>query len=144
EMLVADDFYREAHRRLYNAMLELFNKSDPIDIITLTDYLRKTNGLDAVGGIAYLSDLANSIPTSANVRYHAKIVREKALLRALIQTATHINTKVYEDDLEADDMVDYAEKVIFEIADKRTKASFTTMKDVVKDTFKMIEHLYDK
>ena len=144
EMLAADDFYKESHRRLYNAMLDLFNKSEPIDIITLTDYLRKTNGLDAVGGVANLSNLANSIPTSANIRYHAKIVREKALLRALIQTATHINTKVYEDDLEADDMVDYAEKVIFDIADKRTKASFTSMKDVVKDTFKMIEHLYDK
>ena len=144
EMLAADDFYRESHRRLYNAMLELFNRNEPIDIITLTDHLRKINGLDAVGGIAYLSNLANSIPTSANVRYHAKIVREKALLRALIQTATHINTKVYEDDLEADDMVDYAEKVIFDIADKRTKVSFTSMKDVVKDTFKMIEQLYDK
>ncbi|MGO9015511.1 MAG: replicative DNA helicase [Dissulfurispiraceae bacterium] len=144
EMLAVDDFYRESHRRLYDAMLELFNKNQPIDIITITDHLRKTNGLDAVGGITYLSNLANSIPTSANIRYHAKIVREKALLRALIQTATHISTKVYEDDLEADDMVDYAEKVIFDIADKRTKASFTTMKDVVKDTFKMIEHLYDK
>ena len=144
EMLASDDFYRESHRRLYNAMLELFNKNEPIDIITLTDYLRKTNGLDAVGGIGYLSNLANSIPTSANIRYHAKIVREKALLRALIQTATHINTKVYEDDLEADDMVDYAEKVIFDIAEKRTRVSFTSMKDVVKDTFKMIEHLYDK
>ncbi len=144
EMLAVDDFYRESHRRLYDAMLELFNKNQPIDIITITDHLRKTNGLDAVGGITYLSNLANSIPTSANIRYHAKIVREKELLRALIQTATHISTKVYEDDLEADDMVDYAEKVIFDIADKRTKASFTTMKDVVKDTFKMIEHLYDK
>jgi len=144
EMLAPDDFYRESHRRLYNSMLDLFNRNEPIDIITLTDHLRKSNDLDAVGGIAYLSTLANSIPTSANIRHHAKIVREKALLRALIQTATHINTRVYEDDLEADDMVDYAEKVIFDIADKRTRVSFSPMKDVVKDTFKMIEHLYDK
>lgn len=144
EMLAADDFYRESHRRLYNAMLELFNKNDPIDIVTLTDHLRKTNDLDAIGGISYLSTLANSVPTSANIKYHARIVREKSLLRALIQTATHINTKVYEDDLEADEMVDYAEKVIFDIAEKRTKTSFASMKDVVKDTFKMIEQLYDK
>ena len=144
ELLAADDFYRESHRRIYNSMLELFNKSDPIDIITLTDYLRKTNELDAIGGIAYLSTLANSIPTSANIRYHAKIIREKALLRALIQTSTHINTKVYEDDLEADAMVDYAENAIFQIADKRARVSFFSMKDVVKDAFKMIEHLYDK
>ncbi|MBF0505507.1 MAG: replicative DNA helicase [Nitrospirae bacterium] len=144
EMLAPEDFYRESHRRLYNSMLDLFNKNDPIDIITLTDHLRKTDELDAVGGIAYLSTLADSIPTSANIRFHAKIVREKSLLRSLIQTATHINTKVYEDDLEADEMVDYAEKVIFDIADKRTKTSFASMKDVVKDTFKLIEHLYDK
>ncbi len=144
EMLAPEDFYRESHRRLYNTMLDLFNKNDPIDIVTLTDHLRKTDELDAIGGIAYLSTLVNSIPTSANIRFHARIVREKSLLRALIQTATHISTKVYEDDLEADEMVDYAEKVIFDIADKRTKTSFATMKDVVKDTFKLIEHLYDK
>jgi replicative DNA helicase len=144
EILAADDFYRESHRRLYSAMLELFNKSDAIDIITLTDYLRKNNDLDAIGGVAYLSTLANSIPTSANIRYHAKIVQEKALLRALIQTSTLINTKVYEDDMEADAMVDYAENVIFQIADKRAKASFFSLKDVVKDAFKMIERLYDK
>lgn len=144
EILAPEDFYKESHRRLYNAMCELFEKNEPIDIITLTDYLRRTDGLEAVGGISYLSHLANIVPTSANIRYHAKIVREKALLRSLIQTATHITSKVYEDSLDADEMVDYAEKMIFDIADKRTKTSFASLKDVIKDTFKMIEHLYDK
>ncbi|MBI3593284.1 MAG: replicative DNA helicase, partial [Nitrospirae bacterium] len=144
EALTPDDFYRESHRRLYNAMLELFNKNEPIDIITLTDYLRKTNDLEAVGGISYLSTLANSIPTSANVRYHSKIVREKSLLRSLVQTATNISAKVYEDSLDADEMVDYAEKMIFDIADKRTNASFSSMHDVVIDSIKMVEHLYNK
>jgi len=144
ELLVAEDFYRESHRRLFHAMLDLFNRSEPIDIITLTDYLRKSGDLDTVGGIAYLTTLANSIPTSANIRYHAKIVREKSLLRALIQTATQITSKVYEDSLEAEEMVDYAEKMVFDIADKRTKVAFTDMKTIVKDSIKLIEQLYDK
>lgn len=144
EVLNSDDFYKETHRRLYNAMIGLFEKNEPIDIVTLTDYLRKKDELEAVGGISYLSYLANTIPTSANIRYHAKIVREKALLRSLIQTATHITSRVYEDSFDADEMVDYAEKMIFDIADKRTKTSFASLKDVIKDTFKMIEHLYDK
>ncbi|MGO9612205.1 MAG: replicative DNA helicase [Dissulfurispiraceae bacterium] len=144
EDLKPDDFYKEAHRRLYRVMLDLFEKSEPVDIITLTDYLRRSNELDTIGGLSYLSFLANSIPTSANIKYHSKIIREKSLLRSLIKTATHITTRVYEDNLDADEMVDYAEKQIFDIADKRTKTSFISLKDVIKDTFKMIELLYDK
>lgn len=144
EILNPDDFYKDSHRRLFNAMIGLFEKNEPIDIITLTDFLRRNNDLEPIGGIAYLSLLANSIPTSANIRYHSKIVREKALLRALISTSNNINAKVYEDNLDADEMVDYAEKMIFDIADKRTKIAFSTMKDVIKDTFKMIEQLHDR
>lgn len=144
EILSADDFYKESHRRLYNAMCGLFEKNEPIDIVTLNEHLKRNDELEAVGGISYLSYLANTIPTSANIRYHAKIVREKSLLRALIQTATHITSRVYEDSLDADEMVDYAEKVIFDIADKRTKTSFFSLKNVLNDTFKMIEHLYGK
>ncbi len=144
EIVGDDDFYKDSHRRIYRAVLDLFDKNEPIDIVTLTDHLRKTDDLEAVGGLSYLSHLANSIPTSANIRYHARIVREKALLRSLIRSATHITSKVYEDSLDADEMVDYAERTIFEIAEKRTKTSFSTMREVIKDTFKMIEHLYDK
>lgn len=144
EILTPDDFYKESHRRLFNAMRELFDKNEPIDIVTLTDYLRKNNQLDSIGGLSYLSNLANSVPTSANIRHHAKIVREKALLRSLIQTTTRIATRVYEESPDADDMVDYAEQMIFDIASKRINASFVGLKDVIKDTFKMIEHLYNK
>jgi replicative DNA helicase len=144
DIINPEDFYKDSHRRLYNAMLGLFDKNEPIDIVTLTDHLRKTDELESVGGVAYLSLLANSIPTAANIRYHSKIVREKALLRSLIRTATQITSEVYEDSRDADEMVDYAEKMIFDIADKRTSTSFSSLKDVIKDTFKMIEHLYDK
>jgi len=139
-----EDFYKDSHKRIYRAMLELFNRGEPVDIITLTDYLRKTDELESIGGIAYLSFLANSILTAANVRYHSKIVREKALLRSLLNAASHIASKVYEDDLEADEMVDYAEKIIFEIAENRIKVSFSNVKDIMKDTFKSIQHLYEK
>jgi len=144
EVIGAEDFYRDSHRRLFNAMTALFEKNEPIDIVTLADYLKRVNDLEPVGGIAYLSNLANSVPTSANIRYHAKIVREKALLRSLIQTSSHIASKVYEDNLDADEMVDYAEKMVFDIADKRTKTAFASLKSVIKDTFKMIENLYSK
>ncbi len=139
-----DDFYKDSHRRLYRAMLELFNKGEPVDIITLTDYMRKTNELESVGGISYLSFLANSILTAANIRYHSKIIREKALLRFLLSAVSQITTKIYENDLDADEMVDYAEKIIFDIAEKRIKNSFANMNDVIKDTVKTIELLYEK
>ncbi|MCL0038014.1 replicative DNA helicase [Thermodesulfovibrionales bacterium] len=144
ETLSPDDFYKEAHRRLYKSIIALFERSEPIDIVTLTDYLRKSDEIEAVGGISYLSYLANSIPTSANIRYHAKIVSEKSMLRALIRTATQITSEVYENSRDVDEVIDYAQKMIFDITDKRTKISFSPLKDVIKDTFKMIEHLYDK
>ena len=86
DMVSPDDFYRDSHRRLYEAMLGLFDRNEPIDVITITDYLNRKGQLEAVGGISYLSELAAFVPTSANIRYHAKIIREKALLRALVQT----------------------------------------------------------
>ncbi len=144
EILSPEDFYRDNHRKLYSAMIELFEKNEPIDIVTLTDHLRKNGLLDSIGGISYLSSLANAVPTSANIRHHAKIVREKAILRSLIQVSTQIASKVYEDSTDADEMVDYAERLIFNIADKRTKTTFFSLRNIINDTFKMIEHLYSK
>jgi len=144
EILDPGDFYKLSHKKIFNAMTDLFDKNEPIDLITLTDQLKRKDELDAIGGLSYLSSLVDMTPTSANVRYHSKIVREKALLRGLIQSAQEISTKVYEDSLDAEDLVDYAEKAIFNISDKKIKASFVTLKDVIKDSFEMIEHLYDK
>jgi len=144
EILSPEDFYRESHRKIFNVMLGLFDKNEAIDLITVTDVLKRSNDLDAVGGVTYLSSLVTQVPTSANVRYHSKIVKEKALLRALLRSATEIAARVYESSLEADEMVDQAERTIFDISDKRTKTSFYTLKDVIKSSFEMIEHLYDK
>jgi len=144
EILDPDDFYKLSHRKIFFSMIELFDKNEPIDLITLTDQLKKDNELDAVGGIAYLSLMVNMVPTAANVRYHSHIVREKALLRGLLRSANEIASKVYEDNHDAEDLVDYAERSIFKISDKRVKAAFVSMKEVIKDSFEMIEHLYDK
>lgn len=144
EILSPEDFYKDTHKRLFNSMIELFEKNEPIDIVTLSDHLKKIGILDSIGGISYLSYLANIVPTSANVRHHAKIVREKSILRSLIQVSTQITSKVYEDSSDADEMVDYAERLIFEIADRRTKTTFFSLRNIINDTFKMIEHLYSK
>jgi replicative DNA helicase len=144
EIIDADDFYKTSHRKIFRSMVELFDRNEPIDLITLTDYMKRSDELDAVGGVSYLSSLVNMVPTAANIKYHSKIIREKGLLRSLLRSATEIASKVYEDNLEAEEMVDYAEKSIFDISDKRVKASFVTLKEVIKGSFEMIEHLYDK
>jgi len=131
EILDPGDFYKLSHRKLFYAMTELFDKNEPIDLITLTDYLKKKDELEVVGGIAYLSSLINTIPTAANVKYHSNIVRERALLRGLLRSANDIAGKVYENSLDAEDLVDYAEKSIFDISDKRVKASFVTLKEAI-------------
>lgn len=144
EILSPEDFYKGSHRKIFNTMIDLFEKNEPIDLITVTDDLKKKNELDAVGGVSYLSALVSQVPTAANIKYHSKIVRERALLRLLIRSATEIVSKVYEDSLDADELMDYAEKAIFDISDKRIKTSFVTLKEVIKGSFEMIEHLYDK
>lgn len=144
EIINVDDFYKDSHKHIFKAMTELFNKNEPIDIVTLVDYLRKTGEIEQIGGIGYLSSLANSIPTSANIKYHAKIIREKSLLRTLIRAGTDVITRVYEDSMDVDEMVDYAEKIIFDIANKKIKEPFSTIRDVMKGTIKTIDQLYER
>lgn len=144
EIISVDDFYKEAHRRIFWRMIELSEDNEAIDIITLTDALRKNNEIESVGGVTYLATLVNSVPTSANVRYHAKIVREKAALRSLINTATEIISQGYDNSQDVDELLDYAEKRIFQVSENRIKPSFTPIKDIIKDSFELIEKLYDK
>ncbi len=144
EILSPEDLYRESHRKIFNAMIELFEKNEVMDLITVSELLKRKNELDDVGGVTYLSGLVSVVPTAANVRYHAKIVKQKALLRALLRSSTDIAAKVYESAMEADELVDFAERSIFDISDRRTKTSFFTLKEVMKSSFEMIENLYDK
>ena len=124
EILVADDFYREAHRVIYRAMLELSDRNEPIDAITLTNALRASGKLEQIGGPAYIAELANAVPTAAHANSYARIVREKAVLRALASAATEIAGGAYDEPAEVDQYLDEAEHRIFEIAERRITPSF--------------------
>ena len=143
ETLVPDDFYREPHRKICHSMIDLFEKNEPIDLITLTNALKGKNLLDEVGGGVYLSSLVDSITTAANIEYYAKIIKEKAILRGLINTATEIVTRGYEDGGDVEDLLDQAEKNIFQISESKIKPSFYEIKNLLKESFKTIEKLYE-
>ncbi len=144
EILTADDFYRDAHSRIFNALISLSERDEPADLITLTNELRKIDQLDSIGGASYLASLIDSVPTAANIEYYAKIVKEKAILRKLIQTSTEIITQSYQDRGDVEGFLDEAERAIFEISEKRVKPSFYSIRDIVKESFKTIERLFEK
>lgn len=143
ELLKGGDFYREAHRLIFEAMLNLYNRNEAVDMITVIELLKREDNLEKVGGIAYVTSLANSVPTAANVHYHAKIVEEKALLRQLIQTSTKIAALGYEGSEEVSQIVDQAEKMILEVSNRRIGGDFTPIKSIVLDAFGKIEQLYE-
>ena len=144
EELTPDAFYKEAHKIIFLAMLDLYERNEPIDLITLTEQLGSKEKLEAVGGATYLSTLANLVPTAANARYHAKIVKEKATLRNLIATATDIVTHSYDSDRDVNELLDEAESKIFSISEKMVRQSYVHIKNVVKDTIELVDQLFDK
>lgn len=142
EFLQQEDFYREAHRLIYHAILELFNKNDAVDLITVTEMLRKEDRLETVGGISYITSLANSMPTAANVLYHARIVEEKALLRQLISVSTQIAGMGYEGAEEVAQILDQSERMILEVSSRKVGKDFAPIKGIIFDAFNKIEQLY--
>lgn len=144
EILHPDSFYRDAHRFIYEACLGLFERGEPIDLITVTEELRKNNKLDAVGGSVYITDIINGVPTSANIESYAKIVEEKAVLRRLIEAATTIVGEAFEEPEEVDEVLDKAEKLIFDIALKRIKEGFHKIDSVIKTVLDRIDKLYGR
>ena len=141
EVLNADDFYREAHRVIFTAMLELYNKNEAVDLITVTDILRRDNKLEDIGGIAYITSLANIVLTPANVKYHADIVAEKSVLRQLVKVSTEIAAMGYEANDEVGVLLDTAESRILEISNRKKKADFTPISAVLMDSVQSIEKL---
>ncbi len=144
EILDEQAFYRGAHRKIFAAMLDLFAKDEAVDLVTLTQELKKRKQLDDVGGAAYLSSVLGSVATTANVRYHAKIVLEKAVLRQLINTATEVVQEAFDASGEASTILDRAEHMIFEIAQSRIRRDFVPMREILKHSFEVIQELYDK
>jgi len=144
EIVTPDWFYRESHCKIYRAMIELSDRSEPVDLITLSEFLKAKGELEAVGGTAYLASLANLVPTSANIAHYARIVREKGILRHLITVATDIATRGLEDQGNVEEFLDEAEKSIFDISEKRIKSSFVFLGDMMNDSIKMVEKLYER
>jgi replicative DNA helicase len=138
------DFYRDAHRRIFEKMIALNERGQAIDFVTLKEELSRSGDLDDAGGPAYISSLADGVPRATNVEYYARIVKEKSTLRNLIYAANKIVTNAYEADQEADLILDEAESAIFAVADDRLKAGFVPMRDLVKESFPKIEQLFEQ
>ena len=136
-------FFRDAHRRIFERMIDLAERSQPIDLVTLKDALAMSGDLEEVGGPAYIAALVDGVPRSTNVEYYARIVKEKATLRSLIFSANKILSNAYEADQEADLILDEAESAIFAVAEDRIKAGFVPMRDLVKESFPKIEKLFE-
>ncbi|WP_299449022.1 replicative DNA helicase [uncultured Phascolarctobacterium sp.] len=143
EILSSDDFYREAHRVIFNAMLELYNKNEAVDMVTVTDILRRENKLEDIGGIAYITSLANVVLTAANVKFHADIVAEKSILRQLVRVSTEIAAMGYEANDEVGVLLDTAESRILEISNRKKKADFTPISAVLMESVQNIEKLLE-
>ena len=145
EQLDERSFYTESNRKIYQSILRLYDNNKAVDIVTLIEDLKKRGALDETGGPSYITELANSIPTAANVDHYAKIVKEKYLLRTLINTATTIASESYEPETEVEELLDRAEKLIFDItSDHKREARIVEMKDVIKDSIETIDRLYQR
>jgi len=144
QVIDSSDFYRDAHRRIFDKMVALNERHDAIDFITLKEELAKAGQLDEVGGPAYIASLVDGVPRATNVEYYARIVKEKSTLRNLIYAANRILNDAYEADQDSDVVLDQAESAIFSVADGRVKAGFVPMRDVVKDSFPKIEQLFEQ
>ena len=143
ELLRPDDFYREAHRIVFETMLELAGDNEAVDLVTLTEALRKKEMLEKVGGISFITALANYVPTAANIVYHAQIVKEKSELRHLIDAATEIASAAYEATDDVKDIMDDAEKKILAVAANQTGGAFEPIRNIVIDTVGRVETLYE-
>lgn len=144
ERLKPEDFYREDNKQIYTAILNIYNKAEPIDIITLKAELSSMGKLDAVGGLEYIVELPEKVPTTANVDRYIKIVEEKSLLRNLIRAANEILSSGYAQEDDVENIVDHAEKKIFDVMQKKSQKGYTTIKDVLVESFTKLEELYNQ
>ena len=144
EVLLPEDFYRESHRKIFHAMMRLSDQREPSDLITMTDILRKQGELEEVGGAAYLATLVDYVPTAANISYYCKIVKEKAVNRKLISVATEIVTRGYDEQADVNELLDVAQKQIYEISENKLRPQYVPVQAVVKETFKILKSLHDR
>jgi len=144
EYLSAEDFYRDAHKTIFAAMVELFERNEPQDLITVTNILKDKNRLDTIGGPAYLASLTDIVPVVANIGFYGKIIRQKAILRQLIQTSTEIAARCYEEQDDIDVLVDEAEQTIFEISRSKSGQSFQALSKIIPNTFRALDKRFER
>ena len=144
EILIPEDFYRSAHQKIFLVMLKLNDKGKAVDLVTVTEELSATKQLEEVGGVPYLTELASSVPTAANIEYYARIVEEKSVLRRLINTATGIVQDGYSREDEVESLLGEAEKSIMEVASRKNAGAFHNIKDVLVRTYDNIELLHNR
>lgn len=141
EILTGDEFYKESHRILYKTIEEIYDKDEPVDIITVIDLLKSRNLLEVVGGVSYISSIVASVPTTANAKSYAKIVKEKALLRKLIVASNEIMDKCYQEPDDVEEVLGLAEKAIFDISQNKSHSDFEPLSEIIMKSFDSIEHL---
>ena len=144
EMLDASYFYKETHKKIYSAVLKLFDQNKGVDIVTLVEELKRTNSLDEIGGPACITNISSSVPTTANFIHYAKIVKEKALLRNLINAATKIVSTCYDTTQEMGAILDKSEQLIFDVSSKKVESRFTPLREVIKNSIEIIDNLYQR
>jgi len=143
DILVSDSFYLEAHQLIFKAMLRLFEKSQPIDMLTVSEELKKSGDLEAIGGAYYLVELTNKVASSANLEFHARIVAQKYIQRELIRVSNSIIKEAYEDSTDVFELLDTAEKGLFNIAEKNMSRSIESMSSLAAKALKQMEELKD-
>lgn len=141
EIIKPEDFYKEANKEIFETIIELYNRNEPVDLITLSEELRKRGTLENVGGVTYLANLSGGVVTTANVKYYCEIVEEKSILRRLIRSCDDIMSKSYEDSEEVNSIIESAEKNIFDITQGRNREGFYPIREVLLDSFSKIEEL---
>ncbi|MBR1885847.1 MAG: replicative DNA helicase [Schwartzia sp.] len=139
EILRPDDFYRDAHRRVFEAILDLFQRGEAADLVTVTEQLKKTDQLERVGGIAFVSSLGTLVPTASNIQYHSRIVLEKARLRHLIEAATEIAGEAYEDSMELDDLMNSAAQKMLAVTGRGSEGGTKSIGELVMEVFRKTE-----
>ena len=144
EVIDAADFFRDAHRRIFEKIISLTDRSQPVDLVTLTDELTRSGEIDEVGGPAYISALTDGVPRSANVEYYSRIVKEKSTLRSLITSANEVLTRAYDAEADADSQLDEAERSIFQIAEGRLRQGFVPLGALVDSSYHTLEKLSEQ
>jgi replicative DNA helicase len=144
ELLDENSFYKDAHKKIFNVIVSIYSQNKPVDLVTTTELLKKRKILDEVGGASFIASLPQAVPTAANISHYARIVREKYIVRSLITTSTQIVSEAYAEDTNTEELLDRAERLIFDITSRKSESSSVAIKEIVKDSIETIDSLYQR